>query len=228
MTMLRGLRRHRLPGDDAIRRSMVGLTVVQALISAINLSPVMNSYYVGQVLDVNLENTAVVWLSSALLLAIAAVAFINARKDPISNTRTGWMVIGSVFTVLSIDETASLHELAGELGAHLVRVSWLPSLYTWVIVVAPFAAIGAVWMLRWFGRTLGWRTISGRMAVIAILLWMSVPLFEAVDPALGGPRVLVVLEESFEAAGEVLMLWALLLHTTRYGSRLARPTPTPG
>ena len=91
-----------------------------------------------------------------------------------------------------------------------------------MIVLAPFAAVGAVWMLRWFGRTLGWQTPVGRMAVLAILMWMMVPLLEALDPTLGGPRLVVVIEESIEAAGEILMLWAVLLHVGGFGLRVSR------
>jgi len=204
-----------------IRRTMLALAAVEVVITIINLSPLIDRYAIGHVLDVNQENTFVVWLSSGALLAVATVAFFASRFDA-SDRRGGWIAMGFIFTLLSIDETASLHELAGEYGAHLVQVSWLPSLYTWVIVLAPFAAVGAVWMLRWFGRTLGWQTPVGRMAVLAILMWMTVPLFEAVDPTLGGPRLVIVIEESIEAAGEILMLWAVLLHVGGFGLRVSR------
>ena len=208
-----------------IGTAMLGLGLAHATIAAMNLSPLMDSYFIGEVLDVNLENTFVVWLSSAALLSIALVAFAAAWLDPAKHTHTGWAVIGFAFVLLSVDETASLHELAGELAGRVASVSWLPSLYTWVIVVAPVAAIGAVWMLRWLGRTLGWRTAEGRMAVIAILMWMTVPLLEAVDPTLGGPRLLVVIEESIEAGGEVLLLWAVLLHVAAFDRRLPEVVP---
>lgn len=201
-------------------RSVALLAATHVVIALVNLSPLIDLYTVGQVLDVNLENTAVVWLSSGVLLAIAVAAAVAAAVEPAA--RRGWALVSAAFVLLSIDETASLHELAGELGSRLIQVSWLPSLYVWVIVVAPFAAAGAVWMMRWFGRTLGWRTGPGRAAVVAIVLWMTVPLFEAIDPSLGDARLLTVVEESVEAAGEVLMLWAVLSQLRLRGVALVR------
>lgn len=50
-----------------------------------------------------------------------------------------------------------------------------------------------------------------------MLLWLLVPVLEAVDPTLGGPRLLVVVEESLEAAGSILMLGAMALHLSALG-----------
>lgn len=188
------------------------MSAIHLVVAAVNLSPLMDSYTVATLLDVNHENTLVVWLSSASLLAIAAVAtacgFGAAAQ---SATRRGWWIIAAGFVVLSADETASLHERAGEIASRLLEVDWLPSLYMWVIVVAPIGLAFAVWMLRWFGRTLGWRSLSGRLATLAIGLWLMVPIFEALDPTLGGPRLLVVVEETCEGLGMAAMLAAMLL-----------------
>ena len=46
--------------------------------------------------------------------------------------------------------------------------------------------------------------------MIAFGMWLMVPLLEAVDPSLGGPRWLVVIEETLETVGETLMLAALV------------------
>lgn len=196
-----------------IWRIGLALLSVHAVVATINLSPLIDSYTVSTVLDMNGEGNAVVWLSSASLLVAGGIAaWLALQADVGSRLARGWWVVAAAFALLSLDETASLHEFAGEKASALFEVSWLPSLYMWVIVVAPFAAAFAIWMLRWFGAAFGWRTLAGRLAIVAISLWMFVPFFEALDPSLGGPRFLVTAEETFESVGETLVIVALLLH----------------
>ena len=197
--------------------TLAALASLEVLIALVNLTPLIDRYAVGRVLDVNQEGTAVVWLSSLLLLGIAASAALAAVICSIRGDRVRWLVIAGFFGLLSLDETASLHELAGELAGRVLEVDWLPSLYTWVIVVAPVAAVIAIWMARWMWGQLGPRSASSRMAVGAVALWLLVPILEAADPSLGGARALVVAEESLEAAGEILMLGAIALHLVARG-----------
>lgn len=187
------------------------LLATHALVAAVNLSPLIESYSVATLLDVNREGTLIVWLSSATLLLIAALACGGAMTSA-GLDRRRWWVVAAGFVVLSVDETASLHERAGEIAERVFEIEWLPSLYLWVIVVAPAAFVFAVWMLRWFGRTMGWRSGPGRLAACAIGLWICVPVLEAMDPSLGGPRLLIVVEETLEGVGEALFVWALLSH----------------
>lgn len=210
---------HRTVPRAAVR-VIWALAAAEALIALVNLSPLIDRYAVGALFDVNRENTLVVWLASGLLLAIAAGACLAASVASGQPDRIGWLVVAAAFVALSADETASLHELAGEIGSRYLEVSWLPSLYLWVVVVAPFAAIGAVWMLFWLRRTLGRGTTPARLATLALCAWLLVPAFEALDPTLGGPRLLVVVEESLEAAGEVMMLAAIALHLAAQGFRV--------
>ena len=199
-------------GQATVWRVTAALLAIHGLIATINLSPLIDSYTVGVVLDVNLEGTAVVWLSSATLLVVAGLAAMAAAESPQGTRRRGWLFIAAVFVAASLDETASLHELAGEKAARLVEIDWLPSLYTWVAVVAPLALVVAVWMLRWFRSNL--TRVPARLVLMALALWVAVPVLEALDPALGGPRLLIVIEETFEGVGEALMLAAMLLHLT--------------
>jgi hypothetical protein len=191
------------------RQVILGLLAVHGTIAAINLSPLIRSYSVASVLDVNAEATFVVWLSSATLLGIAAATALLAARADSSKTRRGWAIVAACFVLLSIDETASLHELAGEWASRVLEISWLPGLYAWVIVVAPVAAAGAVWLARWFAAELGVSTWSGRLAITAIGVWMTVPIFELFDVPLDGARWLVVLEETVEGVGGALMLGAV-------------------
>jgi hypothetical protein len=220
------------PGDTSRRvavRVIVGLLAVHGLIAVVNLSPLIESYTVSRVLDVNAEATFVVWLTSATLLAIAAGAAWIAAGEASRRARIGWSLVAAGFVVLSMDETAGIHELVGELANRFLEISWLPSLYLWVVVVAPFAAVGAAWLARWFALELGWRSFPGRLALIAIGLWVTVPGYEALDVPLGGARWLVVLEETVEGIGGALMLGAVVCEATRrrWVTRHGNPVPEP-
>ena len=214
-----------------LRTFVLALVAVQTSVVLVNLSPLIDRYAVGELLDVNTEGTLVVWLSSTLLIGIAGLAAFAgmAERERAAMPRIwiGWLVVAGLFVLLSADETASIHELVGELVSRVLDVSFLPSLYTWVLVVAPLGLVIVVWMIHWFASVVGLRTPTGRLLMIAFGMWLMVPLLEAVDPSLGGPRWLVVIEETLETVGETLMLAALVgyMRLRDWYGRGARPQP---
>ena len=194
---------------------VIGLVSIHAVIGVLNLTPIMRRPWIPRLLDMDREATAVVWLSSATLLAIAALAFVAGWLSPTrSRTRRGWWLIGVWFVLLSLDETAGLHDLAGEITQTYFDQEWLTS-GGWVIVVAPFAAIIAVWMLHWLGRQLGWRSAAGRMTLVAFALWFAVPVLEVLGSLWDWPRPIIVAEELAEGFGEALMTGAMLSYLAR-------------
>jgi len=210
-----------MPGARAALFVIGGLALFQAGIAAVNLSPLMGYYTVEVLFDVNGEANLVAWLSAAVLLAIATAAATAAAADRASGKPRrqwlGWALMAALFVVLSIDESAGLHELIGEKAHRLLDVDALPSLYTWVLVVAPVGLAAAALMIWWFSRTLGLASPTGRLALAAVALWLVVPVLEALDPSLGGPVALSVVEESLETIGEALMLAALLVYLSARG-----------
>jgi len=192
------------------------LILIQALVAAVNLSPIGDRYTVKSLFDVNGEANVVAWLSSAALLLTAAGAGLAAAADRAQGAPrrlwVGWALVAALFTLLSLDEAARLHELAGEKAHHLIDLEALPSLYTWVLVAAPVGVAAALLLDRWIRRVIGLRTPTGRLTLAAIILWLGVPALEALDPSLGGPLVLSVIEESLEAVGEALMLAGVLVY----------------
>jgi hypothetical protein len=198
-----------------IRTLVISLLVLQVGIALVNLSPIIDSS-VGEILDVDEEATAIVWLSSTLLSTIAILGiYAGAANWSVGAPRRswmGWLVIAAGFLLLSIDETSQLHERAGEKFSDLVQIPALPGSYGWVAVVAPAALVGAVWMLKWLGETVGFGTPTTRLATMAVGLWVLVPVLEAFDPTLGGPRLLIVAEETFETVGTTLFLAGVLIH----------------
>jgi hypothetical protein len=222
--------------NPAIRSAAIvvaALGLVQAAVAAINLSPLIDHYTVASLIDVNGEANLTAWLSSAVLLVTAAGAGLAAVADRAAGASRrrwlGWALIAAFFVLLSVDETAGLHELIGEEAHRLLDSEALPSLYTWVLVVAPVGMAAAFLMARWFAKTIGLSSAPGRLAVAAILLWLAVPALEALDPSLGGPALLSVIEESLESAGEALMLAGVLVYLGTPGrlTALARRAPAP-
>ncbi len=200
----------------AVRRLVIALAAVQAVVVAVNLSPLIDRYTVARLIGINSEASLTAWFSSAVLLAIAAAAGFCAVADRASGAPrrlwAAWAVIAAFFVLLSIDETATLHELIGEKAHRFLDFGPLPSLYTWVLVVTPLGVVAAILLIRWFVRVIGLRTWTGRLAVCAIAMWLMVPGLEALDPTLGGPQALSALEETLENLGEAIMLAALLLY----------------
>lgn len=204
------------PATRAIRGLTAGLIVLQVAIAGVNLSPLVDRFAVGELLDVNREASAVVWFTSALLWTIALLAaYAAATGRSAGSPRSiwvGWTIVAAGFTLLSIDETAQLHERVGEKVSDFWQLPFLPGLYSWVIVVAPLALAGALWMIRWFGNTIGFRSPTTRLVIAAVGLWVLVPGFEMLDPSLGSPDLLIVIEETCETMGATLFLTGVLLH----------------
>jgi hypothetical protein len=121
-------------------------------------------------------------------------------------------VVAGGFVLLSVDETSMIHERIGDKVSDFVDVAFLPDLYSWVLVVAPIALLGALWMLTWIRSTVGLNSSTARLAILAVGMWAVVPVLEALDPTLGGPAPLIVLEETLETAGATVFLAGMLLY----------------
>lgn len=204
-----------LPSSRAMRRILVGLATMVGAIVAVNLSPLMGSWSVRRLLDLNGEITVAAWLSSAILLAVAGVAAVIAvyesALDRSRGRRAGWWTMAALFVALSADEAAMLHELTGIIASRrLGEVDALPGVFLWVVVMAPVGLALAVGLFRWLRSTMGWRSRHGRMGLAALGIWALVPVLEVLDPRLGAPVWLHVLEETAEFGGEILMLGCVL------------------
>jgi hypothetical protein len=204
------------PSARMARRLVIALAAVQAAVVAVNLSPLMDHYTVARLLDVNGEANLTAWFASAVLLSIAGAAGLCAAADRASGAPRrlwgGWALVAAFFVLLSVDETATLHELIGEKAHRFIHIDALPSLYTWVVVLTPVGLVAAILLIRWFAHVVGLKTLAGRLALVAVAMWLMVPVLEALDPTLGGPQVLSAIEETLETLGEALMLAALILY----------------
>jgi hypothetical protein len=198
-----------VPSRRLAWRVTTWLLLAHAAIAAANLTGLVDRTRTFGRLHVNAEGTAVVWLSSATLLAIAVLAMVAATRR--QNAGRGWWWIAGLFALLSLDEVASLHELAGSIFAGKIGdLDRLPDALMWVVVVAPVAAFLGFLMVRWMYTHMP--RIPRLMALAAYGLWLTVPLFDLFDPGFGWPEWVPVAEESIEGVGEALMLGAMLLH----------------
>lgn len=210
------------------------LLLLQAGIVAVNLTPLIERYTVSDLLDVNGEANLPSWLSASALLAIAAAAGLAAWADRLAARPRplwrGWALIAGLFVLLSADEAAGLHELIGEKVHRIVQIEALPSLYSWVLVVAPLGLVTVIFLIRWLAANLGFGSPTARLALEAIALWLAVPVLEALDPTHGGPRLLSVFEETLEVGGEALFLAGVILYLGMPGrlSALASHLAKPG
>jgi len=199
-----------------IARLMVSIAIVHLSMVAVNFSGLMDHSSFNRAFSLDREATFNAWLSSTLLVIIALGAGVAAYVERAAGHRRriwmGWLVVGVAFFALSVDETASMHEMAGRFVDRFLDVPGLPGVYNWVLVVGPLALLFALLMAFWLVVAIGVRTTTSRMAMMALGLWVMVPLLEAAAPTLGSPLWLIAIEESFEVIGEVLMLGAVLVY----------------
>lgn len=203
------------PSDRFIRALIVAHVSAVAVIVAVNLSPLMNSFTIAALFDMNNEASVCVWLSSKTLFiigALAAACAFEASQRADFRARLAWGLVALAFVSLSLDETAAIHEHVGLFVAgHVGQLSSLPGVFMWVAVLAPIGLALALALGYWFVRMPRSGDGEGRLAVTALCVWVTVPFFEALDPYLGASRLAIVAEESAEFLGEALMLWAMLL-----------------
>ena len=121
--------------------------------------------------------------------------------------------------LLSLDETASIHELLGLVfSARMGDIAGISGLYTWVVLLAPIGLVAALIMGRWLPRKAGPRSGDRSLIIAALTMWMLVPAVELLDPINGQARHLIVLEESLELIDMALMLAAFLQLRSRLAS----------
>jgi hypothetical protein len=216
---------HRRPAAAPPSQSPRGARFAAAVIAAvhlgfvaINVSPLLDLRSFQHLFDMNGEGNVVVWVSATTFAAIAALlvgcGFASAER----RERTGWWVIGAGFGLLSLDETAGVHELIGELVSwRIFSVDWLPGGFLWLAVVAPLLVVGALLIVLWFRRHVGWNTLPGQMTFAAMAVWCVVLVAEGLAPTLPGTKWLAILEEGLEGLGSALMFGAAVhLASSRY------------
>jgi len=171
-------------------------------------------------LDLGHEDNVGAWLSSMLLLLIAAVAMLCFLADRDSSRgwlRAGWLLSAFIFTGLSFTEMGSIHE---RLPNHLFATYQVTNPVRWVIWLGPVILAIPVFMSAFAWLRL--RRIPGALGPMigGILFLSSIPLQELLEQnmiAAAGDEVFVrrilflILEEGSELAGMLCFLSAFLV-----------------
>lgn len=195
---------------------MVAATVAGKLLR--DVMDVGGTYVLLRPFDVNGEGNVWTWFSSAIHLLISAMCGYIALRRRRARARfaTHWAVLSVLFLVVSVDETAALHEEAIVPLRDLLGTSGL--LYNaWVVPAFLLLAILAVAYLPWL-RHLPNRV--ARLIVGAAALFVGggagVELLTGDYKEAHGTEgftfgVLTAVEESLEIAGLILFVYALLV-----------------
>lgn len=173
------------------------------------------------------ESNFPAWFSS-LLLAAAALATLLAAAD----ARRGrpfvrhWALLGVVFTYLSLDEAATIHERIGSLLRDRYDLSG-PLYYAGIIPALALVAVVAPGYIRFVAHL---EPTVRRMVVGAAALYVGGAA--GVESLTGwwvdahpGPRtialeVVATIEENLEMLGVILFLAAVLLHLRQREARI--------
>jgi len=165
-------------------------------------------------LDLDGEGSLAVWFSSVTLLLCAASAWLvfmvrRHKIDDYQGHYRVWLWAAACWVLMSLDETASLHEGFKEMMAHLTGTRLFGDGSIWW-VVPYFFLLGAVgsrllvdmWACRLSSATLLVSAGCYAVAVVAQLGWVL--------PESGARGVM--LEEGAEMLGGVVLFTAMLLH----------------
>ena len=168
------------------------------------------------------------WFSSALLLTAAALLALVALDALASKARWGrhWAGLSLVFVVLSLDETAEIHERSGSwLRAHLHLHG--PLHYAGVIPALALALVVGITYVR-FLRALPRATLLGILVAAAIYITGAAGVeaasgWWAEGHGSGSTALLLVstVEENLEMFGTVLFILVVLAYFARLGRSVA-------
>lgn len=172
---------------------------------------------VGRLFTLDAESNLPTWFSSALLLAAALLLWLLGRQGATEGgqrVRGYWYGLATIFTFLSIDETAQMHEsLTERLRAVVPTEGAL--YYGWVIPAALFVMVVGLVYLR-FLRLLPSRT-AGLMALAGALYVGGAVGMEMVGAWLDftgrfrigslGYTLVTMMEETLEMAGVILFVY---------------------
>lgn len=174
-------------------------------------------------LYVDAEASIVTWYSAFLLVLCATLLAIIALMKSRIHARyiRQWQVLALIFTVLSIDESVSIHEkLISPLRSTLNTGGIF--YFAWVVVAIPLVAIFVLFYLRFLAhlprktRRLFW--LSGIIYVAGAIGFemISGPIAETSGTTALGFTISVHFEEGLELLGLTIFVYGLLSYISSY------------
>ena len=179
-------------------------------------------------LHVNEEASLPTWWNAALLLTVAFCAFWARVQEPDEGGRRAWLLVGSAGALMSMDETASLHErLAGPVRSAGID----PPTFAWLIPGIVIAATGSLLLVR-VGRLLP-RSTRGPLLLALTVYAAGAIGVEAANGVLRDVRVLyyltgTIVEELLEMVACILAVGTIVNHLTSRSDATSRASESGG
>ncbi|HWW60797.1 MAG TPA: hypothetical protein VN181_05455 [Thermoanaerobaculia bacterium] len=171
-------------------------------------------------LDLEQEISVPTWFSQSILLLAAAILALIASQSRIrkESDRNHWTGLALIFLYLSIDEGASLHEIAVLPMRRMLGIHNSFLVLSWIIPAAILVIVFVIVYLRFWWRLP--RPIRFRFAVAGATYVGGALIVEAFSSAFVarygmdhfGLILMRVWEEGMEMAGVCMFIDALLLH----------------
>ncbi len=166
------------------------------------------------------------WLTSMIAFVMAGLAWVIGRAQKDSSARRGWYFIAAAGLFVSGDEVASLHELLLQglhIVAHFGTQTFLDN--AWLLLL-PFLTVGGFFIFRYLrqallGDTFRLLVVAGIVYLLGAFVfeYLSIPM----DKSLLSYKIgEVVVEESLEFFGLLLVLRALCHHIVVHEPKLRR------
>lgn len=188
------------------------------------------------------ENVVATWYSSMLFLTVGIVSFVCfLTKRNFAATKQqkyfsyGWIAFAAIFSTLSFDEMASMHERLGGISSFNPLGDYPLG---WIVLLSIPIGITIILMLWFCLREIKQAPLAVAFAVLGILLFVTIPLQEhfevqewhaAADRATWmRPAYLLIIEEGTELFGATLMLISTLLflaYTGNSGNKFSLKRP---
>lgn len=218
-----------------VRDGLIVMTVLLLVASTVVKSMNVawgNDYIFGllRVLWVDEEGNLPTWFSSTLLLSSSVLAFlIGVARRYQRLPHAGWLVLAGLVLGLSIDESASIHEISTRYAKGAGGLGLFPedgATFAWVVYALPLIIIGG-WFGARFLRTLD-APVRNRLG-IGLVVWMTgVFGIEALTGQLVGLQtrtwtylVLATLEEGAEMIGAIVFIDGLLVQLSNHVGSVA-------
>lgn len=167
--------------------------------------------------NLNAEVSIPTWFSQTILLAVAVIAFLIGRStDEHKKYKKHWMGIAGIFLYMSVDEGASIHELATGPMQHLLDVQSGFLYYSWVVLFGGIALVIGLLYLRFLWHLpVRTRWLAILAAVIFVAGALGMEMIEARLVARVGETSLAYtllsgVEEFLEMSGVILAIYNLL------------------
>lgn len=201
------------------------LALVPLYFLGIYLNRTLNIQILFTLLNLDGENNLVSWYTSVLLFSSFLCLFALSRTTKNRKEKLAWLSLSAIFLLLSIDEIAEMHHIAGHvlgllMSKQLFQVETLS--YAWVIVGLP-AVIIIFWIWKKalqhaMPRKAKYAALLGLVCLIIAMLGEILALFLSAKGIYGTSAVTtieIIIEETFELFGIILFLYSFLFTLKR-------------